>query len=93
MCEVKVNGVQCRRTDRFWVMTNRDISWPGNPEVGVEPFKSRANQLVCSAHLGRAVRELNALNHGAVTYCDPSRDGVTVKVKHVNPKTGMDFWA
>lgn len=95
MCEIPTaDGSKCHGKDTYWIMTNREISWAGNPDMGIAPFTSRASALACAAHLPKAVRELSALNKDAWNNCPiPSADGVTVKIRHRNEEKGWDYWA
>ena len=89
MCEftVKATGEQCKQTANYWIMTTR-IS---KSTCGCD---YRPNMSACASHLPQAIARIATLNdqmaHGM---SDPKRDGVTVKSRHVNSKTGQDYWA
>ena len=89
MCDftVKATGAQCERSTDFWVMTTRI----GKSTCGCD---YRPSTLACASHLSQAIARIATLNdHMAHGMSDPKRDGVTVKTRHVNTKTGQDYWA
>jgi hypothetical protein len=82
MCQVKA---ECERTARFWVQSRREISFPGQPELNIEPFKSGVSSLSCARHLAQAVREIGELNRKAADGIQrPATDGVVVKQRTMN---------
>lgn len=77
MCETVET---CKRGNTWWVQSRREIQHPGNPDLGVEPFRSGVSVMACARHLSRAVREIGEKNRDAADGMHrPATDGVIVK--------------
>jgi hypothetical protein len=82
VCEVTE---MCTRRALFWVQSRREIQHPGNPEIGVEPFRSGVNVSACSRCLPVAVRRIGGKNREAAGNVHlPATDGVIVKTRMPN---------